>query len=66
MNTNPKILVCDDDETICYLLKEQLVDKDFAIDMVYDGKYAIENLKKKNYDFLQLNLKMHIVLAKKA
>ncbi|NCQ17688.1 MAG: hypothetical protein GW805_05120, partial [Ignavibacteria bacterium] len=49
-----------------YLLKEQLVDKDFAIDMVYDGKYAIENLKKKNYDFLQLNLKMHIVLAKKA
>ncbi|NCS82033.1 MAG: hypothetical protein GW788_09800, partial [Ignavibacteria bacterium] len=46
--------------------KEQLVDKDFAIDMVYDGKYAIENLKKKNYDFLQLNLKMHIVLAKKA
>ncbi len=61
MNTNPKILVCDDDETICYLLKEQLVDKDFAIDMVYDGKYAIENLKKKNYDLLLLDLKMPIM-----
>ena len=61
MNTNPKILVCDDDETICYLLKEQLVDKDFAIDMVYDGKYAIENMKKKNYDLLLLDLKMPIM-----
>ena len=61
MNTNPKILVCDDDETICYLLKEQLVDKFFSIDMVYDGKYAIENLKKKNYDLLLLDLKMPIM-----
>ncbi|PIS45838.1 MAG: sigma-54-dependent Fis family transcriptional regulator, partial [Ignavibacteria bacterium CG08_land_8_20_14_0_20_37_9] len=40
---------------------EQLVDKDFAIDMVYDGKYAIENLKKKNYDLLLLDLKMPIM-----
>ncbi|NCQ18405.1 MAG: sigma-54-dependent Fis family transcriptional regulator, partial [Ignavibacteria bacterium] len=36
-------------------------DKDFAIDMVYDGKYAIENLKKKNYDLLLLDLKMPIM-----
>lgn len=61
MNTSPKILVCDDDETICYLLKEQLVEKDFSIDMVYDGKYAIENMKKKNYDLLLLDLKMPIM-----
>ncbi|MFA6978501.1 MAG: sigma-54 dependent transcriptional regulator [Ignavibacteriaceae bacterium] len=61
MNTNPKILVCDDDETICYLLKEQLVEKNFSIDMVYDGKFAIENMKKKNYDLLLLDLKMPIM-----
>ena len=61
MNTNPKILVCDDDETICYLLKEQLVEKFFSIDMVYDGKYAIEHMKKKNYDLLLLDLKMPIM-----
>ncbi|MFA6598298.1 MAG: sigma-54 dependent transcriptional regulator [Ignavibacteriaceae bacterium] len=61
MNTNPKILVCDDDETICYLLKEQLVDKFFSIDMVYDGKFAIENMKKRNYDLLLLDLKMPIM-----
>lgn len=61
MNTSPKILVCDDDETICYLLKEQLVEKFFSIDMVYDGKYAIENMKKKNYDLLLLDLKMPIM-----
>jgi len=29
--------------------------------MVYDGKYAIENLKKKNYDLLLLDLKMPIM-----
>lgn len=61
MNTCPKILVCDDDETICYLLKEQLVEKNFSIDMVYDGKFAIENMKKKNYDLLLLDLKMPIM-----
>lgn len=61
MNTSPKILVCDDDETICYLLKEQLVEKNFSIDMVYDGKFAIENMKKKNYDLLLLDLKMPIM-----
>jgi len=61
MNSNPKILVCDDDETICYLLKEQLVEKNFDIDMVYDGKFAIENLKKRNYDLILLDLKMPII-----
>jgi len=38
---NSKILVCDDDETLCYLLKEQLIEEGFAVDTVYDGKYAI-------------------------
>lgn len=61
MNSSPKILVCDDDETICYLLKEQLVEKNFSIDMVYDGKFAVEHIKKKNYDLLLLDLKMPIM-----
>jgi len=26
---NSKILVCDDDETLCYLLKEQLLEEGF-------------------------------------
>jgi len=55
---NIKILVCDDDETLCYLLKEQLIEEGFWVETVYDGKYAIENLKKKSYDILLLDLQM--------
>ncbi len=58
MNKNSKILVCDDDETLCYLLKEQLLEEGFAVDTVYDGGEAIENIKRKNYDLLLLDLNM--------
>jgi two-component system response regulator AtoC len=55
---NSKILVCDDDETLCYLLKEQLLEEGFEVDTVYDGKYAIEAIKRTNYDVLLLDLNM--------
>jgi len=58
---NSKILVCDDDETLCYLLKEQLLEEGFAVDAVYDGKYAIEAVKAKNYEVLLLDLNMREV-----
>jgi two-component system, NtrC family, response regulator AtoC len=57
-NKNSKILVCDDDETLCYLLKEQLLEEGFSVDTVYDGAEAIENIKRKNYDLLLLDLNM--------
>jgi DNA-binding NtrC family response regulator len=58
---NSKILVCDDDETLCYLLKEQLLEEGFTVDAVYDGKYAIEAVKAKNYDIILLDLNMREV-----
>ncbi len=58
MSKNSKILVCDDDETLCYLLKEQLLEEGFAVDTVYDGGLAIEAIKRKNYDLLLLDLNM--------
>jgi len=57
-NKNAKILICDDDETLCYLLKEQLLEEDFSVDTVYDGKFAIDALKKNTYDALLLDLNM--------
>ena len=42
MIKNPRILIADDDETLCYLLKEELIAENFSVDIVYDGKYAIE------------------------
>ena len=57
-NRNSKILICDDDETLCYLLKEQLLEEDFYVDTVYGGQYAIDAIKKNTYDLLLLDLNM--------
>lgn len=53
-----KILIADDDEILAYLLKEELVNEGFRVDIVGDGKFAIENLKKNSYDILLLDLEM--------
>lgn len=55
---NASILITDDDQTLCYLLKEELVNEGYDVDITFDGKYAIENLKKKSYDLLLLDLEM--------
>ncbi|MCK9279783.1 MAG: sigma-54 dependent transcriptional regulator [Melioribacteraceae bacterium] len=52
------ILIADDDENLCYLLKEELIHEGYIIDIVYDGKDAIEAIKKKNYDVVLLDLEM--------
>lgn len=62
---NTKILIADDDETLCYLLKEELVNEGHNVDTVYDGKDAIENFKKKTYDVLLLDLEMREVHGEK-
>ena len=58
MSKENNILICDDDETLCYLLKEQLLEEGFAVHTVYDGKDAIQAVKSKNYDVLLLDLNM--------
>jgi len=58
MSKENNVLVCDDDETLCYLLKEQLLEEGFAVHTVYDGKDAIDAVKSKNYDVLLLDLNM--------
>jgi len=55
---NGQILITDDDQTLCYLLKEELINEGYSVDITFDGKYAIENLKKKTYDLLLLDLEM--------
>ncbi len=65
MDKSFKILIADDDETLCYLLKEELISQNYSVDIVYDGKYAIEKLKEKNYDILLLDLEMQYVSGEK-
>lgn len=61
MTIASQILIVDDDETLCYLLKEELLNEGFKVDITYDGKFAIQNLKNKNYDLLLLDLEMREV-----
>lgn len=65
MNKNNKILIADDDETLCYLLKEELISQGYSVDIVYDGKFAIEKLKEKDYDILLLDLEMQFISGEK-
>jgi two-component system, NtrC family, response regulator AtoC len=60
-----RILISDDDETLCYLLKEELVNEGYIVDVVYDGKEAIDLLKKRYYDILLLDLEMREVHGEK-
>lgn len=52
------ILISDDDTAFSFLLKEELETDGYSVDVTTDGKYAIENLKKKYYDVLLLDLSM--------
>ncbi|MGE5400362.1 MAG: sigma-54-dependent transcriptional regulator [Ignavibacteriales bacterium] len=61
MRKNSKILISDDDETLCYLLKEELLNEGYIVEVVFDGKYAIDRIKNKNYDLLLLDLQMQEV-----
>jgi len=65
MLNKSRILISDDDETLCYLLKEELVNENYHVDIVYDGKYAIEKLKEKSYDVLLLDLEMQFISGEK-
>jgi DNA-binding NtrC family response regulator len=53
-----RILVADDDETLCYVLKEQLLEKNYEIDIVYNSESVFEVLKKSTYDAVLLDLNM--------
>jgi excisionase family DNA binding protein len=53
-----RILVIDDDETICSLFKETLEDAGYRVTTVNDSYKALELVKKENYDLVFLDLKM--------
>jgi DNA-binding NtrC family response regulator len=61
MDKNSRILIVDDDETLCYLLKEELVQEGFKVDIVHDGSEAIDKLKFKPYDLILLDLEMKFI-----
>jgi len=52
------ILVIDDDESICFLLKNMLEDGGHIVTTVSESLIGIELVKNRDYDFVFLDLKM--------
>jgi two-component system response regulator AtoC len=58
-SVKPKILVVDDEEYLCELLKEELLStKMFEVDIANDGAQAINKIQSGLYDLVLLDIKM--------
>jgi len=58
-SVKPKILVVDDEEYLCELLKEELLStKMFEVDIANDGAQAINKIQNGLYDLVLLDIKM--------
>ncbi len=58
-NVKPKILVVDDEEYLCELLKDELLSTNlFEVDIANDGATAINKIQNTIYDLVLLDIKM--------
>ncbi|MBD3271859.1 MAG: response regulator [Elusimicrobia bacterium] len=53
-----RILVADDETEICSLIEHALTAEGYVVDCVYDGKSALEKLKKETFDAVILDVMM--------
>lgn len=56
MNSDSKIMLVEDDESLGYLLSEYLKIKGFEIEWVNRGKLALDKLEKENFSLVILDL----------
>ena len=58
MNKNIRILICDDDPIVHQSLSFYLDNEDFLHDSAYDGRQALDMVKKEHYDLMLLDQMM--------
>jgi DNA-binding response OmpR family regulator len=61
MAEEKKILVVDDDENICRLLKMYLANEGFQVFVAYDGAKALEYVEKEKIDLIILDVMMPVM-----
>lgn len=54
--TKPKVLIADDDETFCYVLKEQLVENDFEVYLAPEASKILPLMQRTGFDLVLLDL----------
>ncbi|MCH7827408.1 MAG: sigma-54-dependent Fis family transcriptional regulator [Bacteroidetes bacterium] len=64
MFDNNKILICDNDKTLCYFLKEKLLKEGIDTITVFKGNDVIDELKIERYDILIIDLNIYELYSK--
>ena len=59
MSKTIRILICDDDPIVHQSLSLYLDNEDFLHDSAYDGRQALDMIKKEHYDLMLLDQMMH-------
>ena len=58
MESNVNILLAEDDKNLGYVLKKELEEDAYDIDLVYDGVEAVLRFIEKSYNFILLDIVM--------
>ena len=54
----PRVLIVDDDHSLCEIIANVLSDEDYETGIANDGKTALSKLKKDSFDLMLLDLKL--------
>jgi DNA-binding NtrC family response regulator len=58
VNKNPKILIVDDEEVVCDLLREELSERGYLCTAVLSGNDALSKLAKEDFEVVLLDIRM--------
>jgi len=58
MNTKSKVLLAEDDLSLGYVIKDNLVDAGYEVVLCADGQSAIDKFTKENFDICLLDVMM--------
>ena len=56
-----RILIVDDNERLCSILREELQEAGYEVDMVHDGRAGISRLQEASYDLVVLDIRMPVM-----
>ncbi len=55
-NTKCKILLVEDDETLQFIVKDNLIEEGYRVDTAADGQQALQQFKENHYDLVLLDV----------
>lgn len=58
---NERILIVDDNERLCDILREELVEEGYSVDLAHDGRAGIAAIDRSSYDLVVLDIRMPVM-----